>query len=70
MTTDFFSRFLESRNYKIQITAPVGRKSVVVLSGRLEASYRHFVIGHSFNCSRYYFLVNTMVWRLEGPETL
>ncbi len=35
MTTDFFSRFLESGNYKIQIVARVGRKSAVVLSGAI-----------------------------------
>ena len=52
----FFSRFLESRNYKIQIVAHVGRKSPVVLPGTMEASYSHFFIGLVFNCSRYYFL--------------
>ena len=52
MATDFFGRFLLSRNYKIQIVAHVGRKSVVVLSGRLEASYRHFFIGQVSGCSR------------------
>ena len=52
MTTDFFSRFLESRNYKIQIVAHVGRKSAVALSGIMEASYSHFFIGQGFNCSR------------------
>ncbi len=41
----FFWRFLESRNYKIQIVAHVGRKSAVVLSGVTEASYSHFFIG-------------------------
>jgi len=55
MTTDFFSRFLLSRNYKIQIVAHVGRKSVVVLSGIMEASYSHFFIGQGFNCSRSIF---------------
>ncbi len=54
--TCFFSRFLESRNYKIQIVARVGRKSAVVLSGTMEASYPHFFVGLVFNCSRYYFL--------------
>jgi hypothetical protein len=44
----FFLRFLESRNYKIQITAHVGGKSAVVLSGRSEASYSHFFIGRGF----------------------
>ena len=53
----FFWRFLESRNYKIQIVARVGRKSAVVLPGTVEASYPHFFIGIDFNCSRYYFLV-------------
>ncbi len=53
----FFSRFLESRNYKIQVIAHVGRKSAVVLSGTTEASYSHFFIGQGFDCSRYYFLV-------------
>ncbi len=49
----FFSRFLESRNYKIQIVARVGRKSAVVLSGTMEASYPHFFVGLDFNCSRH-----------------
>ena len=47
-----FGRFLESRNRKIQRQAHVGRKSAVVLSGRLEAPYSHFFIGIDFNCSR------------------
>ncbi len=37
-TTDFFSRFLVPRNYKIQIGVRVERKSAVLLSGRPEAS--------------------------------
>ena len=45
----FFWRFLESRNYKIQIGVQVGRKSVVELSGIAEASYSHFFIGLDFN---------------------
>ncbi len=53
MTTDFCSRFLLSRNYKIQIVAHVGRKSVVVLSGTMEASYSRFFIGIDFNCFRH-----------------
>ncbi len=53
----FFSRFLLSRNYKIQIVAHVGRKSAAVLPGIMEASYSHFFIGLDFDCSRYYFLV-------------
>ena len=44
----FFWRFIESRNYKIQITAHVGGKSAVVLSWRSEASYSHFFIGQGF----------------------
>ncbi len=51
-TTVFFSRFLLSRKYKIQIVAHVGRKSAVVLSGTMEASYPHFFIGIDFNGSR------------------
>ena len=54
---DFFWRFLESRNYKIQIVAHVGRKSAAPLSGIMEASYSRFFVGLDFNCSRYYFLV-------------
>ena len=46
----FFSRFLESRNYEIQIVAHVGRKSAVVPSGTMEASYSHFFIGLDSNC--------------------
>ena len=49
MVTDFFSRFVESRKYKIQIVARVGRKSAVELSGIIEASYSHFFIGIDFN---------------------
>ena len=48
----FFWRFLESRNYKIQIVARVGRKSAVVLSGLMEASYSHFFIGQGFESQR------------------
>ena len=46
----FFSRFLESRNYKIRRQVHVGRRSVVVLSGVMEAPYSHFFIGRGFNC--------------------
>ncbi len=46
----FFWRFLLSRNYKIQIVARVGRKSAVVPSGIMEASYPHFFIGLGFDC--------------------
>ena len=53
---DFFWRFLGSRNYKIQIGVQVGRKSVVELSGIMEASYSHFFITIDFNSSRGIFL--------------
>ena len=49
MTSVFFGRFLGSRNYKIQIVARVGRKSAVVLSGVMEASYSRFFIGRGFD---------------------
>ncbi len=52
MVTDFFSRFLVSRNYKIQIVARVGRKSAVALSGTTEASYSHFFVGRGFESRR------------------
>ncbi len=45
----FFSRILLSRKYKVQIVAHVGRKSAVVLSGLMEASYSHFFIGFFFH---------------------
>ena len=45
----FFSGFLLSRNYKIQIVAHVGRKSAVALSGIMEASYSHVFIAIDFN---------------------
>ncbi len=48
----FFWRFLESRNHKIQIVARVGRKSAVVLSGMMEASYSRFFIGRGFESQR------------------
>ena len=54
---DFFAGFLLSRNYKIQVVARVGRKSVALLPGIMEASYSHFFVGLDFNSSRYYFLV-------------
>ncbi len=50
--TCFFSRFLLSRKYKIQIVARVGRKSAVVLSGIMGASYPQFFIGRGFDCQR------------------
>ncbi len=57
MHGDFFWGFLLSRNYKIQIVARVGRKSAVVLSGLMEASYRHFFIGQVSGSSRSKFLL-------------
>jgi hypothetical protein len=48
----FFSRFLLSRNYKIQIGGHVEGKSAVVLSGITEASYSHFFIGRGFESQR------------------
>ena len=48
----FFWRFLESRKYKIQIVVHVERKSVVELSGIMEASYSHFFIGMISRSSR------------------
>ncbi len=48
----FFGGFLESRKYKIQIVAHVGRKSAVELSGTMEASYSHFFIGQGFESQR------------------
>ena len=65
MTTDFFSRFLVSRNYKIQMVARVGRKSAVVLSGIMEASYRHFVYRAKFQLFTQHFLVF-----VEKPQKL
>ncbi len=55
MTTDFFGRFLLSRNYKIQIVAHVERKSAALLSGIMEASYSHFFIPIDFKSSRSIF---------------
>ncbi len=49
LACDFFSRFLLSRNYKIQVVARVGRKSAVVLSGIMEASYSRFYRGIDFD---------------------
>ncbi len=48
----FFRRFLESRKYKIQIVARVGRKPAVALSGLTGASYSHFFIGQGFESQR------------------
>ena len=48
----FFWRFLESRKYKVQTVARVGRKSAVVLSGAMEASHPRFFIGRGFESQR------------------
>ncbi len=48
----FFWGFLESRDYKIQVIAHVGRKSAVALSGIMEASYSRFFIGQGFDRQR------------------
>ncbi len=53
---DFFWIFVLWRNYKVQVVARGGRKSAVVLSGTMEASYPRFFVGLDFNGSRYYFL--------------
>ncbi len=66
----FFPRFLESRNYKIQVIAHVGRKSAVVLSGTMEASYSHFFIGLDFNRARYYFDHSSKTTTHKPPDTL
>ena len=47
----FFWRFVLWRNYKVQVIAHVGRKSAVVLSGIMEASYSRFFVGRGFDCS-------------------
>ena len=52
LARDFFPGFVESRNYKIQRVAHVGRKSAVVLSGTTEASYPHFFVGRGFESRR------------------
>ena len=68
----FFSRFLESRKYKIQIVARVGRKSAVVLSGTMEASYPRFFIGQGFDCRRALLenveLGKSVLIRLQSPR--
>ncbi len=68
----FFWRFLESRNYKIQIVARVGRKSAVVLSGTMEASYPLFFIGRGFESQRALLenveLGKVVLTRLQSPR--
>ena len=61
----FFPRFLGSRNYKIQVVARVERKSAVVLSGIMEASYSHFFILIDFEKFTQQFLVC-----VEEPQKL
>ena len=69
----FFSRFLLSRNYKIQIVARVGRKSAVALSGIMEASYPHFFITIDFKSPTSTTLENvepgkSILTRLRSPR--
>ena len=68
----FFRGFLESRNYKIQIVARVGRKSAVALSGTTEASYPHFFIGQGFESRRALLedvkLGKLILIRLQSPR--
>ncbi len=64
----FCSRFLLSRNHKIQIVAHVGGKSAVVLSGLMEASYSHFFVGIDFDCSRGNFLAGHLVEASGGSH--
>ena len=68
MTTDFFWRFLLSRNYKIQIVAHVERKSAVVLSGIMGASYSRFFIGIDFDGSRGRFYCLSTSFKNYHPE--
>ncbi len=72
MVTDFCSRFLLSRNYKIQMVARVGRKSAVAPSGTTEASYPRFFIGQGSE-SRRALLENVklgkfVLIRLQSPR--
>ncbi len=72
MVTDFFSRFLVSRKYKIQIVARVGRKSAALLPGIMEASYPRFFVGLGFE-SRRALLENVkpgklILIRLQSPR--
>ena len=72
LACDFFPRFLESRKYKIQIVARVGRRSAVALSGLTEASYSRFFIGRGFE-SRRALLENVklgklILIRLQSPR--
>ncbi len=46
---DFFWIFVLWRKYKVQVVARVERKSAVVLSGTVEASYPHFFVGIDFD---------------------
>ena len=72
LACDFFPRFLESRNYKIQVIVHVGRKSAVVLSGSTEASYSHFFIGQGFESQRALLenvkLGKSILIRLHSPR--
>ena len=68
----FFPRFLGSGKYKIQIVACVGRRSAVVLSGTMEASYSRFFIGRGFESQRALLenvkLGKFIVIRLQSPR--
>ncbi len=66
----FFPGFLLSRNHKIQIVARVGRKSAVVLSGIMEASYSLFFIGRGFNCSRQSSRIHFPPLRSKGGKSI
>ena len=72
MVTDFFSRFLESRNYKIQRVARVGRKSAVAPSGVTEASHSRFFVGLGFESRRALLgnveLGKCILIRLQSPR--
>ncbi len=72
MVTDFFWRFLESRNHKIQIVARVGRKSAVAPSGITEASHSRFFIGQGFESRRALLenvkLGKSILIRLQSPR--
>ncbi len=52
LACDFFSRFLGSRKYKIQIVARVEGRSVALLPGIVEASYSRFFVGQGFESQR------------------
>ena len=67
---DFFWRFLESRNYKIQVVARVGRKSAVVLPGIMEASCSRFFVGLDFKLLALLFSSVSKTITQKPPNTL